>query len=71
MSSLPGVAKAEAEELLKGHTAGGEGHVVASADEHRADRVLDEDPDLASAENLPLKNFLLQQRTGTVWSRIS
>lgn len=34
-------------------------------------RILDEDPDLVSAENLLLKNFLVKQKAGTVWSRIS
>ena len=34
-------------------------------------KILDEDPDLGSAENLLLKNFLMRQKNGTVWSRIS
>ena len=34
-------------------------------------KILDEDPDLVSAENLPLKNFLSSQKGKTVWSRIS
>jgi ATP-dependent DNA helicase RecG len=34
-------------------------------------KILDEDPDLVSAENLPLKNFLSSQKSKTVWSRIS
>jgi len=34
-------------------------------------KILDEDPDLASTENSPVKNFLMRQKTGTVWSRIS
>lgn len=34
-------------------------------------KILEEDPDLVSAENLLLKNFLMRQKTGTVWSRIS
>jgi ATP-dependent DNA helicase RecG len=34
-------------------------------------KILDEDPDLGSAENLLLKNFLMRQKTSTVWSKIS
>ena len=34
-------------------------------------RILSEDPDLVSAENLHLKDFLLSQTGKTVWSRIS
>ncbi|MFI5188636.1 MAG: ATP-dependent DNA helicase RecG, partial [Chitinophagales bacterium] len=34
-------------------------------------KILEEDPDLVSAENLPLKNFLSSQKSKTVWSRIS
>lgn len=33
--------------------------------------LLDSDPDLVSAENLRLKNFLLQQKGKMIWSRIS
>jgi ATP-dependent DNA helicase RecG len=36
-----------------------------------AQGILEIDPDLSSAENLQLKNFLLQQYGGRVWSRIS
>jgi ATP-dependent DNA helicase RecG len=36
-----------------------------------AQGILEIDPDLSSAENLQLKNFLLQQHGGRVWSRIS
>jgi ATP-dependent DNA helicase RecG len=36
-----------------------------------AQKILEEDPDLAAAENSPVKNFLIRQKTGTVWSRIS
>src|SRR5690349_7159053 len=46
MSSLPGVSKADAEELLEWHSARGEGHVVAGIEEYRAHRVLEEDADL-------------------------
>jgi ATP-dependent DNA helicase RecG len=34
-------------------------------------KILEEDPDLASAENLPLKTFLSSQKGKTIWSRIS
>lgn len=33
--------------------------------------ILENDPDLVSAENLQLKNFLQQQRGAVVWSKIS
>lgn len=36
-----------------------------------AQGILEIDPDLSSADNLQLKNFLLQQHGGRVWSRIS
>lgn len=36
-----------------------------------AAELLENDPDLVSAENLRLKNFLLSQKSKTVWSRIS
>lgn len=36
-----------------------------------AERILDEDPDLVSAENLQLKNFLQSQKGKTTWSKIS
>ena len=34
-------------------------------------KILDEDPDLVSIENLPLKNFLSSQKGKTIWSHIS
>jgi ATP-dependent DNA helicase RecG len=34
-------------------------------------KILDDDPDLVSAENLHLKNFLQSQKGKTAWSRIS
>jgi ATP-dependent DNA helicase RecG len=34
-------------------------------------KLLDEDPDLVSSENLPLKNFLSSQKGKTIWSHIS
>lgn len=36
-----------------------------------ASSVLENDPDLTSAENLPLKNFLVSQKGKTAWARIS
>lgn len=33
--------------------------------------LLESDPELSSAENLPLKNFLMSQKGKTAWSRIS
>jgi ATP-dependent DNA helicase RecG len=36
-----------------------------------AERILDEDPELDSAENLLLKNFLQSRKGKTVWSKIS
>jgi ATP-dependent DNA helicase RecG len=36
-----------------------------------AQKILEEDPDLAAIENSPVKSFLTRQKTGTVWSRIS
>ena len=34
-------------------------------------KILDEDPDLVSVENLPLKNFLSSHKGKTIWSHIS
>lgn len=34
-------------------------------------KIMEEDPDLLSAANLRLKNYLVQERHGTVWSKIS
>ena len=34
-------------------------------------KILDEDPDLDSAANVQLKNYLLKEKRGTVWSKIS
>ena len=36
-----------------------------------ATSILESDPELSSAENLPLKNFLLSQKGKTAWGRIS
>jgi ATP-dependent DNA helicase RecG len=34
-------------------------------------KILGEDPDLVSVQNMPLKNYLLQEKRSTVWSKIS
>jgi ATP-dependent DNA helicase RecG len=36
-----------------------------------AEKIIDEDPQLNSNENLPLKNFLQTQKGKTAWSKIS
>jgi len=44
---------------------------ILEAAKNIAMKILDEDPDLVSADNLHLKNYLLQEKRGTVWSKIS
>jgi ATP-dependent DNA helicase RecG len=44
---------------------------ILDAAKNIAMKILDEDPDLVSAVNLHLKNYLLQEKRGTVWSKIS
>jgi ATP-dependent DNA helicase RecG len=44
---------------------------ILEAAKNIALKILDEDPDLVSAGNLHLKNYLLQEKRGTVWSKIS
>jgi ATP-dependent DNA helicase RecG len=36
-----------------------------------AETILEEDPDLSSENNLPLKTYLQLQKGKTVWSKIS
>jgi len=36
-----------------------------------AEKILDDDPELVSAENLQLKNYLIHEKRGLMWSRIS
>jgi ATP-dependent DNA helicase RecG len=36
-----------------------------------AEKLVEADPDLSSAQNLPLKNFLISQKGKTLWSKIS
>lgn len=38
---------------------------------HASDKIIEEDPDLSSAENLCLRNYLASQKGKTVWSKIS
>jgi len=44
---------------------------ILEAAKNIAMKILDEDPELVSADNLHLKNYLLQEKRGTVWSKIS
>jgi ATP-dependent DNA helicase RecG len=44
---------------------------ILEAAKNIAMKILEEDPDLVSADNLHLKNYLLQEKRGTVWSKIS
>jgi ATP-dependent DNA helicase RecG len=44
---------------------------ILEAAKNIAMKILEGDPDLVSADNLPLKNYLLQEKRGTVWSKIS
>jgi ATP-dependent DNA helicase RecG len=44
---------------------------ILDAAKHTASAILDIDPDLSTAENLPLKNYLLAQNGKTIWSKIS
>ena len=37
----------------------------------KAAEILEVDPDIISAENLPLKSFLVAQKGSVVWSKIS
>ena len=36
-----------------------------------SDQLLQDDPDLSSAENLLLKNYLLSKKGKTVWSKVA
>jgi ATP-dependent DNA helicase RecG len=36
-----------------------------------AEKILENDPELVSAENLQLKNYLTYEKRGVIWSRIS
>jgi ATP-dependent DNA helicase RecG len=45
--------------------------VMLEAARNSAETLLDADPDIKMAENLPLKNYLDQQKGKTAWSKIS
>jgi len=45
--------------------------LILEAARNTAESILDKDPDLVSDENLPVKNFLQQQKGKTAWSKIS
>ena len=45
--------------------------VILEAARDAAENILNTDPDLGAAENLPVKNFLQQQKGKTSWSKIS
>ena len=44
---------------------------ILEAAKNIAMKILDEDPELDSAQNLQLKNYLLQEKRTTAWSKIS
>ena len=45
--------------------------VMLEAARIAAESILDTDPDMSEKENLPVKNFLQQQKAKTAWSKIS
>lgn len=45
--------------------------VILEAAKDAVSKILDDDPDLTMAENLPIKNHLQQQKGKTAWSKIS
>ena len=45
--------------------------VILEAAREAAENILDQDPDINVAENLPVKNYLQQQKGKTAWSKIS
>ena len=45
-------------------------HLLDTAREKAAE-ILENDPDIVSIENLPLKNYLSAQKGNVVWSKIS
>lgn len=44
---------------------------MLEAARYSAEKIIDEDPDISSADNIVLKNFLMLQKGKTVWSKIS
>jgi ATP-dependent DNA helicase RecG len=45
--------------------------VILEAAREAAENLLETDPDMNMAENLPIKNYLQQQKGKTAWSKIS
>ncbi|MEP7236816.1 MAG: ATP-dependent DNA helicase RecG [Ferruginibacter sp.] len=45
--------------------------VILEAARNAAEHILEEDPDMNTEENLPVKNYLQQQKGKTAWSKIS
>lgn len=48
-----------------------EDKVILDAARHTAEKLIEEDPDLTSADNLRLKNYLSLKKGRTAWSKIS
>jgi ATP-dependent DNA helicase RecG len=44
---------------------------ILEAARHTAQKIIDEDPALSSADNLCLRNYLAAKKGKTVWSKIS
>lgn len=44
---------------------------ILEAAHHASEKIIEEDPDLSSADNLCLRNYLVSQKGKTVWSKIS
>ena len=44
---------------------------ILEAARHASEKIIEDDPDLSSADNLCLRNFLVAQKGKTVWSKIS
>ncbi|MEO6136617.1 MAG: ATP-dependent DNA helicase RecG [Ginsengibacter sp.] len=44
---------------------------ILEAARHASEKIIEEDPDLSSADNLYLRNYLVSQKGKTVWSKIS
>ena len=44
---------------------------ILEAARHSSEKIIEDDPDLSSADNLCLRNFLVAQKGKTVWSKIS
>ena len=44
---------------------------ILEAARNAAEYILESDPDVSEVENLPVKNYLQQQKGKTAWSKIS